>query len=222
MIRALMISLQSLSDARVLAILFKSIALTVLVFALLGTGLYFGLDRLFTSLGWGDDMLSALATFLILAFSGLLLFRIIAVAILWIFSDAIVDAVEDKHYPDHAARRTQPSLGNSVAMAARSVLRALGYNLLALPLYALLLITGLGLALAFLLVNALLLGRDLEDMLVARHGAAHGQLGRPKRLLLGLAGTAAMLIPFVNLLVPVVVTAMAVHMAHGSKEGLTG
>jgi CysZ protein len=220
MIRALLLSFQSLSDPRVLAILFKSIALTVLVFALLGTGLYYGLDYWFTSLGWGDDFLSAFATFLILAFSGLLLFRIIAVGILWIFSDGIVDAVEDRHYPDHAARRATPNLANSMKMAARSVLRALGYNLLALPVYAFLLITGVGLALAFLLVNALLLGRDLEDMLVARHGSEHGQFGKPKRILLGFIGTAAMLIPFVNLLIPVVVTAMAVHMTHGGKDGL--
>jgi CysZ protein len=148
-----------------------------------------------------------------------LLFRIIAVGILWIFSDGIVDAVEDRHYPDHAARRATPNLASALAMAARSVLRALGYNLLASPVYAFLLITGVGLALAFLLVNALLLGRDLEDMLVARHGAEHGQLGKPRRFLLGLIGTAAMLIPFVNLLVPVVVTAMAVHMTHGTKDG---
>ncbi len=220
MLSALTLSLQSLSDRRVLAILLKSVALTLLVFALLGAGLYFALDHLFTVYGWGDDMLTAVATFLILAFSGLLLFRIIAVGILWVFSDGVVDAVEDRHYPAHAARRAVPSLGKSLLIAMRSVLRVLGFNLLALPLYALLLITGVGLAIAFLLVNAELLGRDLEDMLVARHGAEQGRLGWLKRFGLGLAGTAAMLIPFVNLLVPVVVTAMAVHMAHGSKRGL--
>jgi uncharacterized protein involved in cysteine biosynthesis len=220
MLSALTLSLQSLSDRRVLAILVKSIALTALVFVLLGTVLYFALDHWLNALGWGDDMLSAAATFLILAFAGLLLFRIIAVAILWVFSDGVVDAVEDRHYPAHAARRATPKLGQSLFMAVKSVLRVLGYNLLALPIYALLLITGLGLAIAFLLVNALLLGRDLEDMLIARHGTEQGHLGGLKRFLLGLVGTAALLIPFVNLLVPVVVTAMAVHMAHGSKQGL--
>ena len=99
-------------------------------------------------------------------------------------------------------------------MAIISVLRAIGYNLLALPLYALLLITGIGLPIAFLTVNALLLGRDLEDMLSARHGKAHGAMGRGPRFLLGLAGTAAMLIPFVNLVVPVIATAAAVHYVH--------
>ena len=74
------------------------------------------------------------------------------------------------------------------------------------------------LVLAFLFVNALLLGRDLEDMLIARHGKAYGTLGKVPRFLLGLAGTAAMLIPFVNLVVPVIATAGAVHMAHGVAD----
>lgn len=104
-------------------------------------------------------------------------------------------------------------------MAMRSVMRVIGYNLLALPVYILLLITGVGTAIAFLLINALLLGRDLEDMLIARHGKAHGSISKLPRLLLGLLGTAGMLIPFLNLLVPVIATAMAVHLVHGKANG---
>lgn len=219
MFRALFFSLQSLSDKRVLAVLAKSVILTLLIFAVLGTGLYLALDRMFTHWGMGDDMLSALATFIILGLSGLLLFRIISVTILWIFSDEVVDAVEDRHYPGHAAASARPSLTQSIRMAGRSVLRVMGYNLLASPVYIVLLVTGIGTAIVFLVVNALLLGRDLEDMLVARHGKGQGELGRLTRFLIGLLGTAAMLIPFVNLVVPVVITAMAVHIAHGKTLG---
>jgi CysZ protein len=219
MIRALMLSFQSLSDRRVAILLAKVIVLTILVFGALGVGLWYLLDALFAYLGWQDDgTLSALASFALLLLSGVLLFRVVAVAITWIFADDIIDAVEDRHYPAHAELGQKPGLAAGTAMAMRSVARVIGYNLLALPVYLLLLITGVGTAIAFLLVNALLLGRDLEDMLVARHGKARGSIAKLPRLLLGLLGTAGMLIPFVNLLVPVIATAMAVHLVHGEDK----
>ena len=98
-------------------------------------------------------------------------------------------------------------------------MRVLGYNLLALPLYVLLLFTGVGTAIAFLLINALLLGRDLEDMLIARHGAK-GAINKLPRLTLGLMGTAGMLVPLVNLLVPILATATAVHWVHAGNSNL--
>ena len=82
------------------------------------------------------------------------------------------------------------------------------------------LFTGIGTAIAFLLVNALLLGRDLEDMLVARHGKDHGAMRKLPRLLLGLTGTVGMMVPFFNLIVPVLATAAAVHMAHSGVSKL--
>ncbi len=218
MLRALMLSFQSLSDRPVQWVLAKTMALTAVIFIGAGTGLYFGLDVLFKHFGLGDDMLSILATFIIMALSGALLFRIIAIAILWIFSDGIVDSVEDIHYPQHAARRIQPSIMQSARLAMGSVARVLGYNLAALPLYAVLLFTGIGVAIAFLAVNALLLGRDLEDMLAARHGPNSAKLGLFNRVILGGAGTAAMLLPFINLIVPVIVTAWAVHLVHSNSE----
>jgi CysZ protein len=216
MIRALMLSFKSLSDPRVGALLAKVVILTILVFGMLGVGLWYALGASFNYFGWSDDgSLSALASFAILLLSGVLLFRVVAVAITWIFADDIIDAVEDRHYPQHAELGKRPGLASGATMAMRSVARVIGYNLLALPVYLLLLITGVGTAVVFLLVNALLLGRDLEDMLIARHGRAHGTISKLPRLMLGLLGTAAMLIPFVNLLVPVIVTAMAVHLVHG-------
>lgn len=220
MLRALSLAFHSLSDTRILAILFKSIALTLLIFAGLGMVLWYGIDALFIRWGLNDDTVSAIAAAAIFIMSGAVLFRVIAIAILWMFSDQIVDAVEDRHYHGVAAVATRPSLAQSAGMALRSVGRALGYNLLALPVYIILLVTGVGTALAFLGVNALLLGRDLEDMLSARYGKEHAHMGRVQRMLLGLAGTSAMFVPFVNLLVPVVITAMAVHMAHGTKRGI--
>ena len=224
MLKALMLSFQSLSDKRVQSLMVMVVLLTLVVFLTLGVGLWFALDWTISYLGWRDEdgLFAAAAAFALMLLSGVLLFRIIAVAITWIFADDIIDAVEDRHYPEHAMLGKRPNLVSGLGMAMRSIARVIGYNLLALPLYAVLLFTGIGLPIAFLLVNALLLGRDLEDMLIARHGKAHGSIRKLPRLMLGFAGTAAMLIPIVNLFVPVIATAMAVHMVHGpaARQGV--
>ncbi len=221
MISALMLSFQSLSDTRVAALLVKVVALTMFVFIVLGIGLWYALDALFIWLTLSDDgTLSGLLSIALLVLSGVLLFRIVAVSITWIVADDIIDAVEDRHYPHHAQLGKRPGLATGIQMAMRSVVRVIGYNLLALPVYLLLLFTGIGTAIAFMLVNALLLGRDLEDMLVARHSKDHGSIRKLPRLLLGLLGTAGMLIPFFNLVVPVLATAMAVHMVHSGVSKL--
>jgi CysZ protein len=218
MLRAFSLSLQSLSDPRILGVLLKSVLLTAAIFTVFGLGLWYGIDALLARFGMGDDTVSALAAAAILILGGFVLFRVIAIAVLWVFSDTVVDVVEDRYYPDHGARANSPGLAASVGMAVRSAGRALGYNLLASPVYLLLLVSGLGTAMAFLGVNALLLGRDLEDMLIARHGRDYAAMGRMRRTLIGLIGTAAMLVPFINFVVPVVITAMAVHMAHSQKR----
>jgi CysZ protein len=135
-----------------------------------------------------------------------------------VFSDDIIDAVEVRYYPAYAMLGKRPDMAASAAMALRSLGRLIGYNVIALPLYLVLLITGVGAALAVLLVNSYLLGRDLQDMISARHGPQKAAFGGLSRLILGMLGTAAMLVPIVNLLVPVVVTAMAVHMAHDQQK----
>ena len=228
MIQAIIMAFQSLADSRVQRLLIRVILLTLLTFLVLGFALWWvmgwgmawmGLDRF----GVSADNASVFGAFLAAAttiFSTLLLFRIVAVAITWVFADDIIDAVEDRHYPKHAMTGKRPGLATGAAMALRSIVRVIGYNLLALPVYVLLLVTGVGTAIAFLLVNALLLGRDLEDMLVARHGKEHGTMRKLPRLLLGLTGTVGMMVPFFNLIVPVLATATAVHMAHSGVSKL--
>jgi uncharacterized protein involved in cysteine biosynthesis len=220
MIQALMLSFQSLSDRRVAAVLVKIIFLTIVSIVILGIGLWFALQRVF---GWlnvndGGFWSGLLSGAMIILFS-ILLFRVVAVAMTWVFADDIIDAVEDRHYPRQAALGKRPSLGAGLQMAVRSIVRVLGYNLLALPLYLLLLFTGVGTAIAFLLINALLLGRDLEDMLIARHGAK-GAMNKLPRLMLGLIGTVGMLVPLVNFLVPILATATAVHLVHSGNSKL--
>lgn len=228
MIQAIIMAFESLADRRVQRLLARVVLLTLLSFLILGFGLWWvmswGMGWIgLSQIGVSADDATVFSAFLAVAttlLSTVLLFRIIAVSITWIFADDIIDAVEDRYYPKQAMTGKRPGLTTGVQMAIRSVVRVIGYNLLALPLYLILLVTGIGTAIAFLLINALLLGRDLEDMMVARHGKGHGAMRKLPRLLLGLAGTAGMLIPFFNLIVPVLATATAVHMAHSGVSKL--
>ena len=221
MIQALQLSFQSLSDRRVAMLLIKVVLCTFASFLLLGVGMWFALDWLFAWLNIQNGAyLSALLSLAIIPISAFLLFRVVAIAITWIFADDIIDAVEDRYYPQKAAFGKRPGVGAGVHMAVRSIARVVGYNLLALPLYIVLLVTGIGTAIAFMLINALLLGKDLEDMLIARHGASQGSIQKLPRLLLGFVGTVGMLIPFLNLLAPVLATAMAVHVVHSGNRAI--
>ena len=215
MLRAISLAFSSLSDKRVMLVLFKVIGLTLAAFVVLGVVLWYAIDVLFQRYFPSDDgMLGAAAAAIVLAFTGWILFRSLAIAFTWVFADDIIDAVEDKHYPFYAAQGQRPSFAKAARMGLRSIGRAVGYNLLMVPVYLLLLVSGVGTPLAFLAVNGYLLGRDLEDMLVARHGPMRAEIGAIRRFVLGLGSVAAMLIPIVQFFVPVLATAAAVHVAH--------
>ncbi|MEQ1537737.1 MAG: EI24 domain-containing protein [Sphingorhabdus sp.] len=215
MLRAISLAFSSLSDKRVMLVLVKVIALTLAAFIVLGVVLWYAIDAAFAYyLPSNDGMAGAAATLAALAFSGWILFRSLAVAFTWVFADDIIDAVEDRHYPFYAAQGQRPSFAKATRMGLRSIGRALGYNLLMVPVYLLLLVSGVGTPLAFLAVNGYLLGRDLEDMLVARHGPMRAEIGAIRRFVLGLGSVAAMLIPIFQFFVPVLATAAAVHVAH--------
>jgi CysZ protein len=218
MLHAITLSFQSLSDRKILSILAKSVGLTLLVFAALGALAYYAIYAILGYWDMADGAIAGIGAAIFLVLTGAILFRVIAVAIIWIFADQIVDHVEDRYYPNHAARRATPTLASSIKLALRSAARALGYNMLALPFYLMMLFTGLGTPLLFLGVNAYLLGRDLQDMLIARHGPEHGSVSTISRFSIGALGSAAMLVPVVNLFIPVIATATVVHLVHGGAQ----
>jgi CysZ protein len=229
MIHAFFLAVGQLFDRPVLLVLIKSLALTLLLFIGLGVGLWFAMGWLAGAAGaWmghgaGAGALADIATLLLFVLGWWLLFRAVAVAVVGIFADEVVAAVEAKHYPAaHAAARDVP-LGRSITMGMGSAARTIGYNLLLAPLYLMLLVTGVGTALAFFFVNAWLLGRDLGDMVAARH-MPYAQLDawrrqtRLRRLALGAIGTGLFLVPGINLVAPVLSAAMATHAFHRGRE----
>lgn len=223
-ITAFFLALGDLPRPHVLRLLAQSLALTLLVMGVAG-------GVLFYSARWAlaqwpglqpieSNAAGALVALALVALAWLA-FRGVAIAVIGLFADAIVAEVETRHYPDMAARAVDVGWQQNIRLGLASIARLIAGNLLALPFYILLLVTGIGTPLFALAVNALLLGRDLEAMVLARHPAAP-RLGRASRWALGTLSAAAFLVPVANLLAPMLGAAMAVHMIHLREAGATG
>jgi len=207
----------SIFHGAALRLLVKTLILTLVIFAALAGALWAGFHALRLHFGWGGGgVAEATATALLLIGVGWLLFRAVAMAVMGLFADDIIEAVERENYPQAALAASPVGWGRSLRFAFASISRTLGWNLLALPAYILLLVTGVGTIGLFLVVNAYLLGRDMADMVEPRHPALP-PLSRSSRWLLGLVSAVLFLIPLVNLLAPIWSAAMAVHMLLGRK-----
>ena len=216
MLAAFTLALGQLGDRKVLAVIARSLALTVAVFALAGVGVWFAIAAWTPTDGNGGFVAAALVG-LVLIVSLWFLFRFVALAVLQLFGDEVVRAVEARHYP--AAAATARALGwrEELRVGLRSLGRSLGYNLLALPVALLLLVTGVGTVAVFAAVNAVLLGRELTEMVALRHredSAAAPLPGFATRTALGAIVMALLLVPFLNLLAPVLGAAAATHLVH--------
>jgi CysZ protein len=219
MLTDLSLAVRQLSDRRFLLVFFAATVVSLVLFAGLGWALKSGLDSIDPSRWpawlakawvWLDDALALLGTFAALW----LLFPAVATTVMAAFLDPVVDAVEDKHYPSHKAPRPL-GLIEGAKLGLLSGLRLVGWNLLFLPLYLLLLFTAIGPFLLFLAVNGALLGRDFWQMVAIRHvGAAEATLRAQHRrevFLFGLLLGGLFLIPIVNLTAPLLGAAMATH-----------
>jgi uncharacterized protein involved in cysteine biosynthesis len=217
-----------LGDPAVRRILAKSLAVTLLLFAaaaalggwLLTGSNPCGLGPLDGECAIGPDQ-GVLAALLLGAAGLWFVFPAVAIGVIGFFADEVVEAVEARHYP-HARGRAVP-VGRSLGLSLRSAGRLVLWNLLALPFYILLLVTGVGPFLLFSAVNALALGRDLGEMVAARHYEGEAlerwlAATRGRRALLGLGAAWLFLIPFANLLAPLLGAAAATHLFHGGKK----
>lgn len=215
---ALLRALPSVFHRATFRLLLRTLLLTLLIFAGLGALLWWGLHALRLHYQWGGGgLVEAAATTLAVVALGWLLFRTVAMAIMALFADDIIVAVERDSYPAAAASARPVGVTRSIALALRSVARAIGCNLLALPLYVVLLVTGVGTIGLFLALNAYLLGKDMADMVQPRHPDLP-PVGGFARWLAGLVSALLFLVPGINLLAPILSAAMAVHMLHGTRK----
>lgn len=150
------------------------------------------------------------------------LFLPITIAIAGAFAADVATAVERRHYPG-----LPPPQG---ATAAAQLVWSLGFGLrmllLQLLLLPLLLIPVVGFALALILSSRLLGNGMFEGTAQLRMSVAEAKALRRRRTgqvwMLGMVLALIGLVPILNLLVPVLGPAVAIHLLHRSASGNTG
>ena len=218
-VKSLALAIGQLGDRAILRVLMKSLAITLVIFVAFAFALNEALPWLIGSyLDLGEDtyLVISLIIFLLAAW---LLFRIVALAVLQFFADEVVLAVERKHYPAAAEHARKLPFREDLSNSVKGVGRALLFNALAAPVALVLLFTAIGPAIVFLLVNAVLLGRELTDMAWFRQREAEeaqSPVGAASRFLLGAAIAGLMLVPFANLLAPIIGAAAGTHLYQSS------
>ena len=232
-IASLLLAFRQLATPSVLRIVLKSMVLTLLITLLAAWGGWYALDGLLQWAGLGDGLFTGAeeargAVSLLLSLIGIwLTWRIVAMLVIQFFADEVVEAVERQSYP--AAQQTARDLpvAEQLRMGGRAGLRALLANLAILPFALILLVTGIGTALLFWAVNAFLLGLEFQEMVRQRHCTrgtdAAGKacwvpvvadMTKGERFALGGIVAAMLMVPFVNLLAPVLGAAGATHLIH--------
>jgi uncharacterized protein involved in cysteine biosynthesis len=210
--RALPLAFAQLADPSARRVLRVSIASTlalVVALVVLAGWLLDGIS--WFGIGWIDGLIHALGT---LAAIGLawLLFPGLLAAMTGLWVDSIAAAVEARYAPDRPAPRRRAGLDAMLA-GLRLAGVALVLNLVLLPLY---LVPGLNLAL-FYGANGYLVARGYFEPVAVRRlalGETRVLFGR-HRLQLWLAGVVITIIstvPVLNLVVPIVATALMAHL----------
>jgi len=147
--------------------------------------------------------------------ASLFLFPAVMAGVMAILLDEIAAAVERKHYPGLGPARAQP-IGEAILAGLGFAAAALLLNLLALPLYLVLLFVPPFNLFVFYLLNGYLLGREYFELVaVRRHTMATvRQLRRAFRgrvLLAGAVIAFLLTLPLINLAMPIVATAFMLH-----------
>ncbi|MEO7787456.1 MAG: EI24 domain-containing protein [Sphingomicrobium sp.] len=223
MIRILSLALGDLADRRILAILGQALLVTALLFVMLGIAAGWALAGSDPCALAGIDSCpidggtSGIGAFVLMLLAAWFLFPGVAVGVLMGFADRIAAAVEQRHYPAAAAAARPIGIGRGALMGVKSAGRILLFNLIALPFYLVLIVTGVGPFILFVIVNGLAFGRDLAELAAARHGTSDERRVWLKRTrgeqgLLGTIVSILFLVPFANLLAPILGAAMAIHL----------
>jgi CysZ protein len=210
MIKAVARGLGQLFDPRILGVLGGCVLASIACFV----AVWFAVDWLLVA--WlGDE---APATGLLGILGGLttvvlawLLFPLVTSAFVALFLERVARIVEQRHYPD-----LPPAAGLPWLQALASSLRFFAVVLAANALLLLLLFFPLAWSIGYLVVNGLLIGREYFELVAFRRltlPAARAMRTRhaSELLLMGAGFAFLMTLPLVNLVIPVLATAVMVH-----------
>ena len=197
-------------DPRIVRILGVSVLLSVVVFALLWSGIAWLLTQSEVTSWWLLekllDVLGGVATIVTTFF----VFPVVISATIGLFLDSVARAVEQRYYPDRKPKGLSVLAG--IWASVRFLLKAVVINLVLL----LVLFVPVLYPFAWLAANAYLLSREYFELVALRHldARAARELRRSRSLPLFFAGLPAaglFAIPVVNLIAPVLTTMAMVH-----------
>lgn len=202
-----------LPDPAFRSVLLRGLAMTLVLFIALYAIADYGVGYIeVADNGWFLNALArvaAMGTFLVIL---LLLFPAIASFFIAWFLDDIAEAVERRYYPADPPGRSSP-LGPSLAVAFRFTVILIVLNVLLLvflifpPIYPL----------VYYVVNGYLLSREYFELVSLRHNdpktiRALRRSGSTRLVTAGIGIALLMTIPLVNLVAPLVATAVMVHL----------
>lgn len=215
--------LAQIGDRRFVAVLARSLVLTVAALALLAWAFVAGVGWLVPgsvelpwigNVGFVDDVAfwAAVGAGLVLS---VFLMVPVAAAVVGFFLEGIAEAVEARHYPDLPSARAL-GLATQVGEALRFFVLVVAVNLLALAIY---LAVAPVAPFVFWVVNGFLLGREYFQLVALRRlGRAEAKALREKHFAtIWLTGTAMAIplsVPVLNLLVPIAGVAVFTHQFH--------
>ncbi len=208
---------QFATDPKLWGVAVKCILLSLVAFTLLFICVGFGLEWLAEKSTWATKVLvwgGWIASFLLT----LVLFPALFGLVGGWFYETVADAVDARHYPN-LPPADGPPLSASLNSALRYFVLMLVLNALALPLYLTLLLamgTGVG---VYLVVNGVLFGREHYDAVVLRRATVTEatQWRKQNRGRLAYTGgiTALLgLVPFLNLIAPLIGIAAMTHVVN--------
>ena len=221
MLRDLARAVADLRDPRLWGVVVKSMLLTLglLAVGFAGLGALLGVDDLVFDLpllGVVDfGALGVFAYVVAAMFGSALLTPLVAALFIGLLLDDVVDAVEDRRYPDAGPARAVPAL-TQMGAATRLLLTMIAANLLGLLIY---LIAAPLAPVTFLLINGYLIGREYFETVALRRvdGRAAKALRRRNRLastVIGAAVAGLLAVPLANLVAPLLGVAAATHLFH--------
>jgi uncharacterized protein involved in cysteine biosynthesis len=204
-----------LSDPKTRSVVIKSIIGSILVFIGLYIALYIALKiTAFVTIGWLETVFDSLAQFGVMALTWFL-FPAVVTAMASLMLEDVVDAVEQRHYPEKQLAQSL-SLIEGLLPALKFLGVTVGYNLLILPLLFVPPIWPF-IPFIYLSLNGYLLSREYFEVVAFRRIAQQDARALRERykvpLFIAGVGFAFLLtVPFLNLITPVVATAAMVHM----------
>jgi len=207
---------------------FRSVFLTAVIaaaatLALLTFGLsYYWPETITVGWEWIDqlgDWLSSASFWVVVSIGSYILFPGVVTLVMGLMTDQIAGAVEEEYYPNSLATRKVP-VGDIIISAAKLTFLMVAINLVALvPYIILLFLGGFGAILLFVAINGFLLGREYFEMVAVRHmdprEMARFRVEHSSKIFFAGAFIAAMfVVPFVNILAPIVGAAVMTHVFH--------